>query len=322
MKILLYTQVSRLGGSTRLLLNLAKYLSLKHEVIVSFPNEIHATGVQLFEYFSDLEQIPSNYLIDHNYNFDVGLFHLPFSLDTSLQINCARKIAVTMEIVDKHKVIVNSENIDQFEKMIYLHDEQIEHFTEPISRKKLIKLNLINNINYLPSYHKTYNVGSIAKLNLKIQFNVILSSQKLRKLMIYSSYRPSARELGIPYYILREIFYKLGKLEFKGTEINVKNLYQSFDCLLHTPTQGNGTSVVVSDALASGKYVVLSPLPKYKEAYSHLEGVFFLDEIGYNLTDLIKSYDHTMFTRISDNYRSIYDRNEILKEWETVITNI
>ncbi|MGK7946381.1 MAG: hypothetical protein AB4058_18125, partial [Microcystaceae cyanobacterium] len=242
MKILLYTQVSRLGGSTRLLLNLAKYLSLKHEVIVSFPNEIHATGVQLFEYFSDLEQIPSNYLIDHNYNFDVGLFHLPFSLDTSLQINCARKIAVTMEIVDKHKVIVNSENIDQFEKMIYLHDEQIEHFTEPISRKKLIKLNLINNINYLPSYHKTYNVGSIAKFSLKIQLKVILSSRKLRKLMIYSSYRPSAKEIGIPNYIVREIFYKLGKLEFKGTEINVKNLYQSFDCLLHTPTQGNGTS--------------------------------------------------------------------------------
>jgi hypothetical protein len=65
--------------------------------------------------------------------------------------------------------------------------------------------------------------------------------------------------------------------------------------LLHTPVHGNGTSVVVSDALSCGKLAILSPLPAYREAYGDLDGVLFTDQPREELVERICAYSPADF---------------------------
>jgi hypothetical protein len=311
MKILLYTQETCCGGSSRLLLNLARYLAHKHDVTLSFPGEINPGGLSLFNYFSDIPKVPEKHLIEHGYKFDVAIFHLPYRIDNEIQINCSRKIAVVMEIPSRNPIVINNSNMHEFDNLIYFSDNQISHLDKAAGKRKFVKLKIINNIDYQPSYNKTHNVGCVGshdKHNLGDILRILRTSKAINKLILYCSYRPSARKLGIRAHIWEKIFDRLGKIDFRGIEVDAQRIYASFDCLLHTPSQSNGTSVVVSDSLASGKQVMLSPLPEFKQTYRGVEGVFFLDEIKYNLTSIMRSYNFEIYKRTLENYRNIYDR--------------
>ena len=59
----------------------------------------------------------------------------------------------------------------------------------------------------------------------------------------------------------------VGRLQQQPPTGDIRLLSQRYRALLHTPLHGNGTSVVISDALGCGKLVILAPLPAYREAY-------------------------------------------------------
>jgi glycosyltransferase involved in cell wall biosynthesis len=102
-------------------------------------------------------------------------------------------------------------------------------------------------------------------------------------------------------------------------EADMRILMRSYDALLHLPRHGNGTSVVISDALYCGKPVILSPLPDYRQAYGNMEGVLFADGPVAQLIERVHNWSEADFTRTSQAYRAGYDREDALRQWRRVV---
>lgn len=325
MKLLIYTQIGYMGGSLRNLLNLGKFLSSGHQVIILAPNlNLHEEpGMDGFPNLQWSDTLNTGLEIPEA---DISILHLPYGSDIiSSQIRCS-KILVVFEIMSRHPFKLAKKGSQDIERVIYMHREQEEALLRTFEKERCIKLPIINSIDFELPFIKTQTSASIGsgiyKHNLLSIIKVLLKSQAINRHIIYISKKVNPALLsGLSRFLL--LYYlKNQRLIFLGIEWDVKKIYSSFDCLLHFPSEGNGTSMVVSEALSCGKMVLLAPLPAYKEAYSGLTGVYFTDTTGYNLSALVRNYDQDVAEKIREDYRKVYNRDLVLLQWKKVITGL
>ncbi len=320
--ILIYSQVGMLGGSLRLLYNLGLYLSKDRNVTLCLRNcaalvKEKLTGNQNFRLIDEKE-------FSGQVKFSAALFHLPFGNDGFLDnISSQKSILVVMEIQSKHPLNLSKQDAARFQKVVYLHKEQLPAIQKLFSGSQCHLLPVINNIDFDLPFQKTNKIASVGvwqyKHNLKKIFSILKNTDQHIKFKMFSERPPTLRELGfkIPaYYYLTNISKRF---VFSGLEFDAAKLYAGFDCLLHLQAHGNGTSIVVSDALACGKLVVLSSLAAYREAYSKLEGVYFIDDPGNDLNKLIIDFDAKKSSAIKSEYHKHYSRSDVLKQWDNAL---
>lgn len=324
MDILIYTQQGGMGGSTRLLLNLARALVQNHQVTVALgvTHTPEATG-QLLKEFSDLTVVTARPEILRSRCFDVAVLHLPFNLDWSVELDTKSRIAVMMELAGQHSSVIDESNSDSFDRILYLHPEQVEHLSPQLVEQRCSQLPIINNIDFTPSYSKSRCVGTIGgahKNSLRTIIRVIDALPEDYRLRMWSSDKLSLQgqpmELAAP--AMKFIADK--RLEPLPATANLEKLVQSYDALLHTPKHGNGTSVVVGDALQCGKLVLLAPLPAYRSAYGDMPGVYFTSRPLLELAEKVRQYGQRDFNQIRQAHADIYDRESVLRQWESTIT--
>jgi hypothetical protein len=323
MKILVYSQFGGLGGSTRLLLNLARFLGNYHSVAVALAGTAtpQATSA-LLRHFSDVKRVPSSAQAINNAGFDLALLHLPFSLEALDTISVPRKIAVVMELVERHPIPLTEGNCGQLERLLYLHPEQVSHLSSGFRESRCRLLPLINNIDFEPAYVKTRFMGVVGgahKTGVAQVLRFIAALPPDFGLRMWSDSALSLQGLAAPMLQQALGFIGAGRLIGMPAEIDVRVLMRSYDALLHLPRHGNGTSVVVSDALYCGKPIVVSSLPSYKSAYAGMEGVLFSDAPIEQLIASITRWSEADFRRISDAYRAVYNREQALQLWRRAL---
>jgi len=322
-RILIYTQQPVLGGSLRMLLNLARHLASRHEVTVALPPVPYAAHRHdLLRHYRDLTIIDPQTAMAAAASFDVLVGHFPFEIDELARAYFPRKIAVSMEIISRHGPIIDEDTTGLFDRIVHLHPDQVAHLSASTREKLCAELPIINNVDFEPDFEATRylaSVGGLLKLDLAAALETVRRTRGIRGLRIHSVPTVRLRRAGLsPGKQLRAWRYRAtGRLSIQRPELDVRRLYRSFDCLVHTPAESNGTSVVVSDALTSGRLVLLSPLESHRRAYAGLAGVHFADEVGADITDLLAGYDTRTGRRIRESYRSRYDRGEVLRQWES-----
>jgi hypothetical protein len=356
MKILIYTQARRVvGGSMTLLMNLAKHLARRHTVtfaILNDPEQDYFDSLARFKH--DYVWIPDLMSDNASVHPDVMVCHLPYYVDNIPFLEGVRKVAVILEVPDFHRIPVNIHNHDLFEHVIFLNDAQVAGIPEAESSAKFHKLAIIDDIDYTPVYRKTGDVGC-TKNEFSALYSVIRQSPGVGCFRIYyghgrilrnmlnslcsaHSFFYNTQPLKPLESAARELFAFCGRrlaggrlkkalqfastchrIQVMGFELAIQKLFDSFDCLLRTPQYSIGASLTVQDALACGKPVVLSDIPGHRTAYSQFKGVSFVNEIDYFLDGLMRSYDVAAFNEIRDCYRSAYDREGILAQWEAII---
>ena len=312
-----------MGGSTRLLLNLARYLGRYHSVSVSFAHTStpQATSA-LLQHFPGVKQAPNSARAINDAGYDLALLHMPFFLEPLDRISIPRKVALLMEIVELHPVPLQEQQCEQLEQIFYLHSEQVDHFSRELREARCRLLPIINNIDFEPVYVKTRYLGAVGgahKTGLEEALRFVAALPPEYGMRIWS-----AREMtvhGLPASQVRDALPHIGSGRLAGlpVEVDIRKLMGSYDALLHTPRHGNGTSVAVSDALYCGKPVILSSLPAYKQAYGGMEGVLFGNAPIEQLVKRIVNWDVADFRRISETYRAGYDREQILRQWRRAI---
>jgi hypothetical protein len=226
-----------------------------------------------------------------------------------------------MEIASLHPPTVTTGNLALFDGFLHLHHEQAAHFSDSQRRSKCHLLPLINNIEQPPQFARSDAigcVGSSTKHDALAILNVLARTRR-RPVLVWSESALTFCELGWWKRRRARHFRRADRLREMGLNTDVAALLSRFDLLLHTPAQGNGTSTVVSDALASGKNILLSPLPAYKQAYSHLPGVHFLDQRGLRIEEIMTTYDRFKFECIRDGYAATYNREDALEQWQQAI---
>ncbi len=260
MKVLIYSQQGAMGGSTRLLLNLGGFLATKHEVSVALraSNSPEATRVLVNE-FPKLRFVPGTLEYVNQQKFDLAIIHQPFSLDDAMRFEVGKKIAVIMELADIFPITIKDEHTSVFKKILYLHPEQVAHFSEDIRLQHCFQLPLINNIDFRPKFSKTRFLACIGG-SRKTEFpdvlgflNALSSSYGLRW---WSVYPFSLRKLSLSHRSRVQLLVEQGRLQRLPVSGDIQQISRLYDVLLHMPACGNGTSVVVSDALNCGMYVV------------------------------------------------------------------
>lgn len=357
MKILVYTQIRRIGGGTiNLLINLAAHLAGKHDIsfAVSHARErdFFAQTARFDHACVSVQDILSSKPCR---SFDVMLGHFPYGLDRFAYIEGIRKIAIILEIPAVITVPVTAENACLFDDIIFLHDTQISHIPGALDSSRYHRLDIIDDIDYRPVYARTDNVGCI-KNEFAVLCDVIRRSPAVRRFNVYhqcgragrqilnsigtirgafstdTSGAPDGREPvrdpdpSVPAAQMSRTTKAMGfclvchRMTIKAFETNVRVLFTSFDCLLRTPRHSIGTSIAVHDALACGKYVVLSDIPEHRRSFAQFTGVFFVNDIGYSLDSIMKRYEASVFNEIRECYTSMYDRNKVLRDWEAVIS--
>jgi len=325
MKLIIYTQIGFMGGSLRILLNLGKFLSEEHQVVILAPKlNLHdEPGMERFPnlMWSDTRnpslEIPET---------DLSILHLPKGADLiSRQIRCS-KILVVFEIMSRHPFKLEKKDSRDFKQVIYIHHEQEEALLRTFEKERCVQLPIINSIDFELPFKKTLTSASIGtgiyKHDLPSILKVLLKSQAIDRHIIYMSTRVKPEMISVLSRFLLFYYLKNKRLIFSGIEWDLRKMYSSFDCLLHFPGEGNGTSMVVSEALSCGKMVVLAPLPAYKVAYSGITGVYFTDETGFSLSALIRNYNQGMAEKIREDYRKNYDRDLVLLQWKNVIAGV
>lgn len=323
MRILIYSQQGDVGGSTRLLLNLARYLGRYHAVYVAFAGtSTHGATSALLQHFSDVQRVANSARAINDAGYDLALLHMPFSLEPLDRLTIRRKFAVVMEMVDLHPIPLKEEHCGQLERILYLHPEQMEHFPAELRAARCRLLPIINNIEFEPEHVKTRYLGAVGgahKTGLEEALRFVAALPQEYGLRIWSGRELTLQGLSPPQ--LREALAGIGAGRLVGlpVEIDMRILMHSFDALLHTPRHGNGTSVVVSDALYCGKPVILSPLPAYKQAYGGAEGVFFATDPVSDLVRRVVNWGEADFRRTSNAYRAGYDREQVLRQWRGAI---
>jgi glycosyltransferase involved in cell wall biosynthesis len=327
-RILIYTQQGTLGGSFRLLLNLARHLAKRHEVTVAAPRPSplrEASPAGVGSLFAGLRIVSPEDALRNAAACDVLVGHFPFSLDEMVGAPCARRVAVVMEIASLYTPVLDEESAVRFDRILHLHDEQVAHLARPVRERCCDLLPVINNIDFEPSgFSRTGVVGAVGgrhKHDFRALNLVLARSRGIAGLHVWA---PEPRRLlrrrrmGTIAFLRSHWHVARGRLVMHPFEPDAARLYASFDCLLHAPRAGNGTSVVVSDALACGKLVVLRRLPGYESAYGSLRGVHFLDD-DFDLTGPMADYDLEKCRAIRADYASRYDRSDVLRRWEEAI---
>lgn len=153
MEILVYSQYGGMGGSTRLLLDLARHLARDHDVRVALRPTRKAQAARiLLEQFSDLRLVPWDPELIRGQRFDVAILHLPHSVADAVGIRASRKIAVLMELVARHPIAVREEHCAMFDRILYLHREQVEHLSPATRIAKCTLLPIIDNIDFEAEY--------------------------------------------------------------------------------------------------------------------------------------------------------------------------
>lgn len=324
MKILLYTQQGGLGGSFRLLLNLAEHLAQSHEVGFAFPRG--QSGELALAYYPAVRAMGCGEAHAWAARCDVAIAHLVEDLAFFAELRGPRKLALCMEIVERHAPVFTQDALRRFDGYMYLHPEQAAHLDSASVAGKTFLLPLINNVRRAPAFRRTGDIGCIGAA-YKHDVPVLLSV--LGKLPVLSRARMrvwSTEPLKIPKpertwrrKKLLRLYRWSGRLQEPGLDPDIVSVLGRFDLLLHAPKTGNGTSTVVSDVLASGKMALLSPLPAYKQAYAKFAGVHFLDEPGVDPGRLLRGYDEARFLSIRDCYAEAYRRADVLNLWQSVI---
>lgn len=306
-----------------MLYNLGLYLSADHHVTFCLRGlsplvKEKLAGNQNFNLIVEAE-------FTGNTNFDIALLHLPFGAnDISNRISASQSTLVVMEIQSRHPLQLTPKEASWFQNVIYLHSEQLPSILKFFSKSQCHLLPIINNINFDLPYKKTGQIASVGvwqyKHNMPRVLKVLNNSDGKIHFKMFSERPPTLRELGFKglQYFYHSLIRK--RIVHAGLEWDAKKLYSGFDCLLHLPSEGNGTSIVVSDALSCGKLVILSPLPAYKIAYAKQRGVHFIDEVGNDLGDIIFSFDEKASGKIKDDYRKQYIRASVLKQWKDTLS--
>ncbi len=165
MEILVYSQQGNIGGSTRLLLNLARHLAREHSVCVAFgtAHTPQASDVLLAQ-FPELRLIPGDPEIIRRRRFDVAILHLPFAAEDVENFDAPRKIAVVMELVARHPIAVREEHCALFERILHLHREQVQHLSPASRAAKCTLLPVIDNIDFDPQFVPACCIGCVVRI--------------------------------------------------------------------------------------------------------------------------------------------------------------
>jgi len=319
-RILIYSQQPILGGSLRLLLNLARHLSESHDIIVALPPPKESWLFWGTEGpFTDVRIVERQEALDTAEAFDLLVGHFPFELDAVARTPIQRKIAICMEIASRHARVLDDETAPAFDRIVHLHDEQVVQLSPSLRRRLCVRLPIINNVDFDLPFEKTGYLGAVGagdKHHLPTLLRTIQRSRNVRGLHTWSHQPIEFKWSGLS--VIQKLRARValwqGRFVFHTPELDLRQLYASFDCLVHTPRYGNGTSIVVSDALSCGKLVALSPVPEYRRVYGGLEGVHFIDDFDCDLTKPMACYDEATYDRIRRHYR--YDRSDALQRWE------
>lgn len=322
MKILLYTQISGATGSLRLFLNLARHLQQSHQICLAFDRG--GAGEVFLKYFPDIPVIDCRQAADFSSDCDLLLCHLPHEIDGIVDIPVPKKIAVCMEVASVHEFLIDNDNAHRFDAVLYLHDEQIEHFSPSLRAQKCIRVPLINNIEAVPDYVKTGHIGCIGtrtKHDLDLLSKVLENTASHRKIKIWAPWPllKKTKNKNTPDHPQLSRYHELNRWVDMGVDPDVYSIQAQYDALLHTPGWSNGTSTVISDALASGKIVLLSPLPAFKKAYGGMPGIYFLDDPHLEIENLLQNYGKNQYEFIRDGYGAVYNRAAALQQWQCVI---
>lgn len=321
--MLVYSQQGGLGGSTRLLLNLARHLGRSHDVTVALGGSPSPQATRaLLAHFGDLRVEPAQRERLTATSWDVALLHLPFRPDWSTDLAAPRKVAVIMELAGRHEPVITEALAAQFERILYLHPEQVTQLSGTTVVERCLRLPIINNIDFTPAFAKTRCVGTVGgahKTGLASMLRLLEALPSPYRLRRWSPDRLTMG--GLQPQVVQGTLGALGsgRLEDLPADADLRTVYAGFDALLHTPRHGNGTSVVVSDALQCGKLALLAPLAAYREAYGHLPGVLFTDRPADELARRLCDYSETEFNMIRKGYGNHYDRTAALEQWSQAL---
>jgi hypothetical protein len=208
--------------------------------------------------------------------------------------------------------------------MLYLHSEQVAHLSDAVRAVKCCAVPVINNIVRAPAYRTSGTIGcigSIVKHDLRIIIDILRKTPEHRHIKIWCREKPflnNAFRTPLKHIYLNRCL-RQERLRHMGLDADLVAVLQQFDLLLHTPAESNGSSIVVHDALASGKMVLLSPLPALKKAFGRMDGVYFLDDKNLHVESLLVRYDEQQYRRIHRRYAEQYNRAEALRRWQRVI---
>ncbi|MEJ2345677.1 MAG: hypothetical protein P8090_09765 [Gammaproteobacteria bacterium] len=308
-----------------MLLNLANHLAATHDVSFVTPPESAENAGGLLEILLPQIERLSLQQARHRRTFDVLLCHLPYGFEDWIQDPIfGRRVAVSMEIVERTRVALGPQHQPVFDAFLCLHSEQIRHFDDEFRRSRCFQLPLIDDVSFEPAFVRTRAVGCVGapyKHSFGAMVDLLRRVSGVRQLRVYGHKPLWSIARHSPWRVrfrgLRP--WLAGRLQYCGTSPDIRKIFESFDCLLHTPRVGNGTSIVVNNALACGKLVVLSDLPAYRRAYSGRAGVHFLPDVVDDLPGLFGRYDFDHYQGIIDDYRKRYDRAGALEAWQEAV---
>lgn len=318
LRILFYTQYFGVGGSTSLLLHVASHLARRHTVAFALPASVRPPGRRLLERHPRLTALPRDDV--RPADWDVVVCHLPSRIEEILFAPGPRKVAVSVEIVDDWPVPIRDRHARRLDAFVHLHDEQAAHFDPAFRRRRCHRLPIVNDVDFEPPTATSGCLGAVGnphKLDPGRLLRILGRTGRARALHLWTD--RSRLRWGTRHHLPALAHRARGRLAVHDLAYDLRPVFASFDCLLHLPDRGNGTSMVVSDALACGRRVVLSDLEGFRDRYGDQEGVYFLDDVGPDLSSLVASYDEGVQRSIRAAYARVYDRDDALHRWEEVI---
>ena len=331
MRVLFYSQVGGMGGSTRLLLNLGRHLADETEVFVALPEVNDSIDRDLRLAYPDLHFINQDLDTLNALKADAALFHLPLSLPAAVDMDVRYKYAVSMEIIESLPVIFTDELVSKFDHLFYLHEEQVQDLSERVQKECCSLMPLINNIDFSLPFKKTKTVAVIGgrrKVSWVQLLRIAASLPYGYRLVNWSAdvhdhvnfrWRRLLRYRWLKQYLQYRWLYFRKRPQLLPVEIDVRTMMSQFDALVHVPSFSNGTSTVVSDALQCGKLVFLSNIPGTVRAYSGLPGVIILDKGIRHYSDVLEAYDEDVWLQIKCAYAHVYSRKDALSQWRDAI---
>ena len=320
-----------MGGSTRLLFNLGSYLADEAEVFLALPEVNDSNDEELRLAYPALQFVNQDIDTLNAIKADLALFHIPFSLPEAVDIKVRDKYAVSMEIVESRPLMFTDELVSKFDKLFYLHEEQVQQVSESVQKERCRQMPLINNISFSLPFKKTKTVAAIGgkrKITLLQLLQIAAALPVGYRLVNWSTdqyqevnfhWRRLLRYRWLKRILRYRWLYLRKRLLLLPAETDVRKMMSQFDALLHVPRLSNGTSTVVSDALQCGKLVFLSNIPANVRVYSRQPGVVILDRDIEHYSHVLEAYDRDMWLKIKQGYANVYSRDDVMRQWRDAI---